>query len=100
MNIVERDLKTGQHRNPANKLEYFATAFFHHPHELAGEIKQAGFRSVRVHAVTGFAWLLPKFSQIWKTSELKERLMKILDETELEPTMLGVSDHLLAVGRK
>lgn len=29
--IVERDLKEGQHRNPASVRNYFTTAFFHHP---------------------------------------------------------------------
>lgn len=100
MKIVQQDLKAGQHRNPTNKPEYFATAFFHHSDELETEIKQAGFRSVRVHAVTGFAWLLPKFGKIWRTPKLKQRLIEILDQTELEPSMLGLSDHLLAFGRK
>jgi hypothetical protein len=100
MRIIEQDLKTGQHRNPTNKPEYFTTAFFHHPDELENEVKKAGFRSVKIYAVTGFGWLLPGFKQIWRNPQLKERLMTILDRTELEPSLLGQSDHLLAVGRK
>jgi ubiquinone/menaquinone biosynthesis C-methylase UbiE len=100
MKIIDRDLRTGQHRNPTNKPEYFTTAFFHHPEELEEEIKQAGFRSVNVYAVTGFAWLLPSFNRIWKDPLLRARLMDILDRTEREPSLLGQSDHLLVVGRK
>jgi len=100
MKIIERDLKTGQHRNPTNKLEYFTTAFFHHPDELDSEIRQARFRSVKIFAITSFAWLLPGFKQIWKDPELRDRLMSILDRIELERSLLGQSDHLLAVGRK
>jgi ubiquinone/menaquinone biosynthesis C-methylase UbiE len=100
MKIIRQDLKTGQHRNPTNKPEYFTTAFFHHPDELRTEIEQARFGSVKVYAVTGFAWLLPRFNQIWKDPELRRRLMSILDRTELEPSLVGQSDHLLAVGRK
>ncbi len=100
MKIIKQDLRNGQHRNPANKPEYFTTAFFHHPKELETEISQAGFKSVKVYAITGFAWLLPKFEQYWRNSELKARLITILEETELEPSMIGVSDHLLAVGTK
>jgi len=100
MKIIEQDLKTGQHRNPTNKPEYFTTAFFHHPDELEGEIKQAKFRSVKVFAVTSFAWLLPAFKQIWKDPQLRARLVSILDRIELERSLLGASDHLLAVGRK
>jgi ubiquinone/menaquinone biosynthesis C-methylase UbiE len=100
MRIIERDLRTGQHRNPTNKPEYFTTAFFHHPHELKNEVERAKFGSVKVYAVTGFGWLLPRFKQIWKDPELRARLMSILDQTELEPSLMGQSDHLLAVGRK
>jgi ubiquinone/menaquinone biosynthesis C-methylase UbiE len=100
MRIVEQDLKTGQHRNPTNNPGYFTTSFFHHPSELEAEIIQAGFRSVKICAVTGFAWLLPGFKQIWRDAVLKARLMSILDQTEQEPSLLGMSDHLLAVGRK
>lgn len=100
MRIIERDLRTGQHRNPTNKPEYFTTAFFHHPDQLKGEIKDARFGSIKVYAVTGFGWLLPRFKQVWKDPVLKARLMSILDRTELESSLLGISDHLLAVGRR
>ncbi len=36
--IVEQDLKTGQHRNETGNLDYFTTAFFHHPDELRMEL--------------------------------------------------------------
>ena len=100
MKIVKQDLKNGQHRNPRNVPEYFTTAFFHHPVELEAEIRQAGFKSVKVHAVTGFAWLLSSFSKLWSSRELRARLLAILERTELEPSLMGVSDHLLATARK
>lgn len=100
MRIIERDLRTGQHRNPTNKPDYFTTAFFHHPDELKNEVKRSGFRSVKVLALTGFAWLLPGFNHIWGDPTLKARLNSILDRTELEPSMLGTSDHLLSVGKR
>jgi ubiquinone/menaquinone biosynthesis C-methylase UbiE len=100
MRIIQQDLTSGQHRNPTNKPEYFTTAFFHHPEELKNEVEQARFKSVKVYAITGFGWLLPKFKQMWKDPVLRARLMTLLDWTELEPSLLGQSDHLLAVGRK
>ncbi len=100
MKIIKQDLKNGQHRNPTNNPEYFTTAFFHHPNQLKTEISQAGFKSVRVYAITGFAWLLPKFDQYWRNPQLKARLVSILEKTELEPSMMGMSDHLLGVGKK
>ena len=100
MRIIKEDLKNGQHRNPTNNPEYFTTAFFHHPEELEAEISQAGFESVRLYAITGFAWLLSKFHQYWRNPILKARLITILEETEQEPSIMGISDHLLGVGKK
>ena len=100
MKIVWQDLKNGQHRNPVNVPEYFTTAFFHHPRELEAEIRQAGFKSVSVRAVTGFAWLLPSFNKIWNNRELRTRLLAILERIEMEPSLMGVSDHLLGMGKK
>jgi len=100
MKIVKQDLKNGQHRNPRNVPEYFTTAFFHHPNELKGEIIQAKFKSVELYAITGFAWLLPEFNKLWSDRELRGRLLALLEMTEAEPSMMGVSDHLLAMGTK
>ena len=100
MKIIRQDLKTGQHRNPRNVPEYFTTSFFHHPTELEQEISQAGFKSVTVYALTSFAWLLHRIKQYWTSPVLRIRLLSILRELELEPSMMGVSDHLLATGRK
>ena len=100
MKIIKQDLKTGQHRNPRNVPEYFTTSFFHHPTELEQEIRQAGFKSVKVYALTGFAWILHRLEQYWTSTLLRNRLLSILRELELEPSMMGVSDHLLATGRK
>jgi ubiquinone/menaquinone biosynthesis C-methylase UbiE len=100
MRIIRNDLKTGQHRNPTGHRDYFTTAFFHHPKELENEMRQAKFRSVKTYAVTGFAWLLPNFRQLWGDPKLKSRLMALLERTEQELSLLGLSDHLLAIGRK
>jgi SAM-dependent methyltransferase len=32
--ILRQDLKSGQHRNQTGNLDYFTTAYFHHPDEL------------------------------------------------------------------
>ena len=46
--IVERDLQDGQHRNPTGRPDYFTTAYFHRPDELADEVLGRGFRVARV----------------------------------------------------
>ena len=100
MRIVQRDLKEGQHRNPAKHPKYFTTAYFHHPTELAEEVKEVGFRKVTVFAVEGFAWLLPDFEKLWTDNESRERLLTLIEATETEPSLIGVSAHLLCVGQK
>ncbi|HXX79744.1 MAG TPA: methyltransferase domain-containing protein, partial [Ktedonobacteraceae bacterium] len=56
--IVERDLRDGQHRNPNNNPEYFTTAFFHHPEELQAEVEESGFQYESTLPVEGPLWLL------------------------------------------
>ncbi len=100
MKIVERDLKDGQHRNPTNKPEYWTTAFFHHTDELYTELREAGFDPVKIVGVTGFGELLPNFEELWADEDSKERLLTILERIETEPTLLGLSTHLLGVAWK
>jgi hypothetical protein len=63
-------------------------------------MREAKFKAVRILAVTGFAWLLPRFSEYWGKPELKARLLSILESVETEPSIIGISDHLLGIGRK
>ncbi len=98
--IVERDLKDGQHRNPTNHAEYFTTAFFHHRDELRNEIREAGFKLKEVYAVEGPGWLVPDFERVWNDPVLQTRLLRVVEATETEPTLIGQSAHILAVAHK
>ena len=51
--IVERDLREGQHRNPENVEDWFTTAFFHLPHEICEETEAAGLTVERLVGVEG-----------------------------------------------
>src|SRR4029453_27280 len=51
--IVHRDLSDGQHRNPTRRPEWFTTAYFHLPDELATEVADAGLRLRALLAVEG-----------------------------------------------
>ena len=100
MKIIRRDLKEGQHRNPGKHPRYFTTAYFHHPAQLAEEVREAGFQDVTIFAVEGFAWLLPDFEKLWSDNESRDRLLSLIEATETEPSLIGVSAHLLCVGQK
>ena len=98
--LVERDLTDGQHRNPTDRLDWFTTAFFHRPEELRAEVLEAGFTVDALLGVEGPAWILPDFGARWGEPVARGRLLAVLRAIEAEPTLLGASAHVIAVGRK
>jgi len=96
--IVERDLREGQHRNPTDK-DYFTTAFFHRPEKLTREVSEAGLDLVDLLGVEGPAWLLPDLERRWADGAERERLLQAARAVEREPALLGIHPHLLAVAR-
>jgi SAM-dependent methyltransferase len=98
--IVERDLRDGQHRNDTGDPRYFTTAFFHHPAELAEEVAAAQLVLVDVFAIEGLAFATPDFERRFADPASRERLLALLRRVETEPSLLGASPHLLAVGRR
>lgn len=98
--IVERDLGDGQHRNDTVDPRYFTTAFFHHPAELAAEVTEAGFAPIGLFAVEGPGAFIPRFRDRWDDKAARERLLDLVRRVEQEPSLLGASPHLLAVGRR
>jgi ubiquinone/menaquinone biosynthesis C-methylase UbiE len=97
--IAERDRHDGQHRNPTGSPAYFTTAFFHAPEELRDEMRDAGLTHVATLAVEGVGWLLGDVMDRLQDSSRRELLMAALRALENEPSALGASAHLLALGR-
>jgi SAM-dependent methyltransferase len=99
--IVEGDLRRGHHRNPdvAGRPEWFTTAYFHDPDELAAEVREAGLALEALVAVEGVGRLLADPAPWLEDTELRGRLMRAIARVESEPSLLGASPHLLAVGR-
>jgi hypothetical protein len=98
--VVERDLAHGQHRNDTKDPRYFTTAFFHHPAELAEEVSAAGLALLDVLALEGPGAYVPDFARRWAEPIARERMLEFLRRVETEPSLLGVSPHLLAVARR
>jgi ubiquinone/menaquinone biosynthesis C-methylase UbiE len=98
--IVEQDLREGIHRNETGRLEYFTTAQLHRPEELEDEVKEGGFVGVDVIGLEGVGWLLPDFAERWRDPRRRDDLLKAAQALEREPSIRGVSAHLLAVARK
>jgi ubiquinone/menaquinone biosynthesis C-methylase UbiE len=98
--ILERDLEDGQHRNSTGNPLYFTDAYFHRPGELSRELQAAGFQVLEVLPIEGPAWLALEFDRLWNDPVQRERLLTAARKMEREPSILGASSHIMAIGRK
>jgi ubiquinone/menaquinone biosynthesis C-methylase UbiE len=95
--IIKQDLASGLHFNPTDRPEYFTTSHFHQPDELAAEVAEAGFSTIRVVAIEGPVWGAAGFREAWNDPEQRARLLDLLSAIEAEPSIFGASAHLMAV---
>jgi len=98
--ILARDLNDGQHRNPTSNLTYFTDAFFHRPGELSRDFLAAGFKVEELVAIEGPGWLARDFDRLWNDPAQRDRLLAAVRKVEREPSVLGASAHIMAIGRK
>ena len=98
--IVDRDLEDSQHRNPTGNPLYFTDAYFHRPGELSRELLAAGFKVVEIVAIEGPGWLARDFDLLWNDPAQRERLLSVVRKVEKEPSILGATSHIMAIGRK
>lgn len=98
--IAAADLAFGLHRNPTNHPEYFTTAYFHRPEELAAEVGDAGFGDIQILAIEGPAWSTALFRQAWNDAVQRQDLLEFLSLIEAEPSLQGASAHLMAVAHR
>ena len=97
--IVVRDIASGGHENPSDRLDYFTTAYFHRPTDFRRELVDAGFQMVNLFGVEGPGWILSDFDIRWNDPARRELLLDAARLVEVEPEMYGGSAHLLGVGR-
>jgi ubiquinone/menaquinone biosynthesis C-methylase UbiE len=97
--IVDRDLREGQHRNPTDHPEYFTRTFFHHPAELEREVRDAGFCFEKLIGVDG-PGLPNDVAAFLEGGRLRHSYFEFLRRVESEPTLIGASPHIMAVARK
>jgi hypothetical protein len=96
----DRTVVDGQYRNETRDSRFFVTAYFHRPEDLASELRTAGYDEVGVFGVEGPGWTLHDFDERWNDAGGRERLLRVAHLLEEEPSILGVSAHLLAIARK
>ncbi|GLZ78820.1 hypothetical protein Afil01_36270 [Actinorhabdospora filicis] len=78
----------------------FTTAYTHLPGEADAEFTHAGLAAPATVAVEGGAWLVGDLGAILDDPVARERMMAGLRAMEREPTLLGVSSHLLTYARR
>lgn len=98
--IVERDLREGQHRNPDDRPEWFTTAFFHRPDEVSAETEEAGLETIGLFGLEGLAGWLAHLGERWIDPIDRETILFACRATESEPSLLGLSAHLLLVSQR
>ena len=91
--IVQRDLESGQHRNPDVRArpEFFTTAYFHRPEELRDEAIEAGLVDVSLLAVEGPSWMVEDPADI-------DNQLFAARAVESEPSLMGATSHIMVIG--
>ena len=97
--VVDQDLHTGQHRNPEEQPHWWTTAFFHHPDQLRAEAEEAGLTIHELVGVEGLAGYLPQLADNWQNPPDRERILWAARVVESEPSLLGLSPHLLLIAK-
>lgn len=98
--MVRSELVDGQHRPPQNWPGLFTTAHYHHPDELLQEVVEAGFVHEAILAVEGAGWMVPEIEERCQDPDQRATLLKAVSWTESEPSILGISPHIMVVARK
>jgi ubiquinone/menaquinone biosynthesis C-methylase UbiE len=98
--LAAGDLTDGRHHNPTGDPAYFTTAYFHRPEELEAECAAAGLVHEATVAIEGPAWFLPDLDARLADESRRAMLLSALAQLEREPTLIGVSAHLLCVARR
>ena len=98
--IAFSDLEDGRHTNPRNRPGWFTTAYLHKPDELAAEIACAGLVVDELLGVEGLAGWLPNLEGRWEEVDGRDRILAFARAVEAEPSLLGLSAHLLVIAHR
>lgn len=98
--IAAADVETGRHENPKRHPDWFTSAYFHRPAELRAEVLAAGATDVSVHGIEGLVGWLDDLDERLDDPRDRAIVLDALDRVGTEPSLLGVSAHLLACAIK
>jgi hypothetical protein len=88
------------HRNPDpdGRPEWFTLAYFHRPEELRDEFHTAGLMDIQVLAIEG-PGSFQNLATLLDEQTSRTAVLRAIRRVETEPTLLGASAHLMAIGR-
>ena len=78
--------------------DFFTDAYCHKPDEIESEIRDAGLIFEKIIPVEGIGCVLRNFDDWWNSR--KQELVDLVEEHESEPSIIGLSSHLLSISRK
>ena len=98
--IVAQDVADGRHQNPNDVPGWFTTAFFHTGRELESEVVEAGLILRGLLAVEGPGTVLADDQRLEADTEAWAALLALIERVESEPSLLGLSSHIMAVAHR
>ncbi|WP_261290932.1 class I SAM-dependent methyltransferase [Paraclostridium sordellii] len=99
-NMIQNELISGVHIRPKEYSNFITQAYFHTPRELQEELEVVGFETIQKHAIEGVIWFTPFLNEYWKDEEKRNILLKILNQTDTEESLMGMSPHFMIVSKK
>ncbi|MGI9606231.1 MAG: class I SAM-dependent methyltransferase [Acidimicrobiales bacterium] len=96
--IAADDMQSGKHVNPSRRPEWFTSAYFHRPEEIAAEAEEAGMTAVELIGVEGTLGWVSDLDRRLSDPVRRRRILNALGAIESEPSLIGVSAHILAIG--
>ncbi len=75
------------------------TAYFHDPASAPGEFRAAGLSPAGQYGLEGAACVMGDVNEWLDDPERRAAVLDALRRTESEPSLLGISGHLLTAGR-
>ena len=96
--VIEETLRSGQNWNPGLERfpNWFTTAYFHQPAELAAEVTESGFTLAAIIGIEGPGGFV---GNGWDDPQQRPHILRAARLVEQEASLLGVNPHLLAVAR-
>lgn len=98
--ILDNDLLSGLHINNTEKPYYFMNTYFHSIDDIVSEINESGNKANKILGIEGFSVIIDAPEKKMNDKKYKEYLLKKIEETEEEKSIIGISSHIMAIIKK